>query len=351
MQEEGRDTSLSPFDGWDPLPSTKLFAYPPTIHTPNFEQFDVFAVDTDGRLQHSSTADAVHLRWTDWKALCANVVGMPAAVTSAKPFDQKIPQDVFVVGTDSALWHVSSTDSSTFSPRWSEPISHGGALRPDVAAVCTGTGQFDVFGRGLDGRLWHLSINGTEQIWEQHDGFILSVPSVVAWAATELQIVALGPASDLLHRWFLKDKHVWSGWESLGGQLSSPPVIVATGPHRLDVFARGADTSLQHRYWDGASWGTRFASLGGRLSSGPHALALLDPVYLEEPVYLEVVAAQLDHTAGRLYWDGTGWGSFTSFGGLWASAPQVFISLTLRRTYALAFGVDGQLYYKWLGER
>jgi hypothetical protein len=344
--------SVSPFDGWDPLPSTKLFAYPPAVYTPNILQIDVFAVDTDGQLRHSSTADSFHLHWVDWDVLCGGAVGTPAVVTSAKPFDRTFTQDVFVVGTDSALWHVSGTNSDSLSPRWGEPTSLGGVLRPDVAAVRTGTGQFDVFGWGLDGHLWHLSGDGTTwNGWEQRDGFILSAPSVVAWTETELQMVALGPASDLLHQWFLKDKRSWSGWESLGGQLSSPPVIVAPGPHRLDVFARGVDTSLQHRYWDGTSWGTRFASLGGRLSSGPHALAQLDPAYIEEPLYLEVVATQLDHTAARIYWDGTSWGSLTSFGGLWASSPQVFISFAMRRTFALAFGIDGKLYYKELGKR
>jgi hypothetical protein len=242
---------------------------------------------------------------------------------------------VFFVGTDSALWHLSWANAT-----WSPPTLLGNVLRPCVTAVVTGFGEIDVVGCGLDGQLRYLpgGNNGFGR-WQQRDGALLSLPSVVAWSGNELQMVALGPASDLLHQWYDRGKDVWSGWESLGGQLSSAPVIVAPDPQRLEIFARGTDMSLQRRFWDGQSWGGRFTSLGGSLSGRPAVVT--DP----GTGRIEVLAAQLDHTAGRLYWDG-GWGSFTSQGGRCAAPPVPLILADLDQLIEAVLGTDGNLHIR-----
>jgi hypothetical protein len=62
--------------------------------------------------------------------------------------------DVFVIGTDHALWHRSLQGSS-----WSTWGSLGGYLTSSPAATSPANGVIDVFGRGSDNFLWETSYN------------------------------------------------------------------------------------------------------------------------------------------------------------------------------------------------
>ena len=86
--------------------------------------------------------------------------------------------DVFVVGSDNALWHRSFNNSV-----WSSWESLGGKLTASPAAVSWGNGRIDVFGRGDNGALYQKTYNNS----------------------------------------------AWSGWTSLGGQLAptTGPTVVS----------------------------------------------------------------------------------------------------------------------------
>jgi hypothetical protein len=57
--------------------------------------------------------------------------------------------DLFVRGTDNALWH------KWYSGGWSNWESLGGVLTSDPGAVSWGSDRIDVFVRGTDNQLWH----------------------------------------------------------------------------------------------------------------------------------------------------------------------------------------------------
>ena len=63
--------------------------------------------------------------------------------------------DVFVQGTDGALWHKWYTGTS-----WSGWESLGGSLTSSPAATSPASGLIDVFARGSDGALWYKDWNG-----------------------------------------------------------------------------------------------------------------------------------------------------------------------------------------------
>jgi 3D (Asp-Asp-Asp) domain-containing protein len=58
--------------------------------------------------------------------------------------------DIFVKGTDNALWH-KWWDGS----RWGGWESLGGVLTSAPGAVSWGSNRIDVFARGTDNALWH----------------------------------------------------------------------------------------------------------------------------------------------------------------------------------------------------
>ncbi len=143
--------------------------------------------------------DAINTNWSNWESLggqLASGTGPAVASWNAGRLD------VFVQGTDGALWSKAWTGSS-----WSGWISLGGKLTSSPAATSPGNGVIDVFVRGSDGSVW-------QKIF--HNG--------------------------------------WSSWKSLGGQLPS-----GTGPavsQDLWLFVQGTD----HQLWQkaagssGASW-------------------------------------------------------------------------------------------------
>src|SRR5262249_56052520 len=82
--------------------------------------------------------------WSGWESLGGVLTSGPAVCSWSSG-----RLDVFVRGTDNALWH------KWFSNGWSGWESLGGVLTSDPAAVSWGPNRIDVFVRGTDNALWH----------------------------------------------------------------------------------------------------------------------------------------------------------------------------------------------------
>jgi hypothetical protein len=61
--------------------------------------------------------------------------------------------EVFVRGTDNALWHIWQT---TPNGTWSGWASLGGVLTSDPIVASNADGRLEVFVRGTDNALWHI---------------------------------------------------------------------------------------------------------------------------------------------------------------------------------------------------
>ena len=212
-------------------------------------RIDVFVRGTDNALWHKWFNDG----WSNWESLGGVLSSGPAVSSWASG-----RLDVFVRGTDNALWH------KWFNGGWSNWESLGGVLTSDPAAVSWGDGRIDVFVRGTDNALWHKWFNGGWSNWESLGGGLSSGPAVASWASGRLDVFVRGTDNALWHKWF---NGTWSGWESLGGVLTSDPAAVSWGDGRIDVFVRSTDNALWQKWFDGA-W-SNWQSLGGVLSSGP----------------------------------------------------------------------------------
>lgn len=215
--------------------------------------------------------------------------------------------DVFIRGTDNAMWQTSWNGSA-----WSASTSLGGILTADPGAVSWGPNRNDMFVRGTDNQMWHKFglAPGVWSGWEPLGGVLTSGPDVASWGSGRLDVFVRGSDNALWHKWW--DGSSWNGWESLGGVLTSDPAAVSWGPNRVDVFVRGLDNGIWHKWWDGSRW-NGWDGMGGNLTSAPEATSCVAG-------HLDMFATGAGSSLMQLGFNG-GWGVWQSLGGTWASRP------------------------------
>jgi hypothetical protein len=155
--------------------------------------------------------------------------------------------DVFVQGTDHALWYQRWDGTS-----WSGWQSLGGKLTSSPAATSPSSGVIDVFVRGSDGVLWTRSTTngGTSwSAWHSLGGRVPSGtgPAVTAQNANRLDVFVQGTDGALWHKSYIGTS--WSGWQSLGGKLTSSPAATSPSSGVIDVFVRGSDNALWQKFY------------------------------------------------------------------------------------------------------
>ena len=262
-------------------------------------------------------------RWSGWESLGGVLTSGPGVSSWASG-----RLDVFVRGTDNALWH------KWFSGGWSGWESLGGVLTSDPAAVSWGPNRIDVFVRGTDNALWHKWWNGSAWSgWESLGGVLTSGPAVCSWSSGRLDVFVRGTDNALWHKWYSGG---WSGWESLGGVLTSDPAAVSWGPNRIDVFVRGTDNALWHKWWSGGWSG--WDSLGGVLTSGPGVSSWSSG-------RLDVFVRGTDNALWHKWFSG-GWSGWESLGGVLTSDPDA-VSWGPNRIDAFVRGTNNALWHKW----
>ena len=223
-----------------------------------------------------------YLVQTEWSNAQNACVIAPVAV-AATPRQSSKPVvawganrlDVFVLGTDRALYH-KWFDGSAWGPSPTGYESLGGVCMSSPRAVSWGPNRLDIFVIGTDGALYHKWFDGSAwgpspTGYESLGGVCVSEPEVVAWGPNRLDVFVLGTDSALYHKWF--DGSAWgpslTGYEGQGGICTSRPRVTSWGPNRLDIFVTGTDSALYHKWFDGSAWGpslTGYEGQGGVIS-------------------------------------------------------------------------------------
>jgi hypothetical protein len=136
-------------------------------------------------------------------------------------------------------------------------------FKDDPAVSSWGNNRLDVFVRGTDNALWHKWWDGSSWSsgWENLGGILTSSPGAVSWGYNRIDVFVKGTDNALWHKWW--DGASWSGWESLGGVLTSAPTVSSWGDNRLDVFVKGTDNALWHKWWAGGWSGWEFLGADG----------------------------------------------------------------------------------------
>jgi hypothetical protein len=111
-----------------------------------------------------------------------------------------------------------------------------------------GNARFDVFVSGTDGALWQTYYKNGCSTWIPLGGQFASGtgPAVASWSAGRLDVFVQGTDNQLWHKWW--NGATWSGWEPLGGQLTASPAATSqlTSPatYNIHMFVRGSDGAL-----------------------------------------------------------------------------------------------------------
>ena len=204
-----------------------------------------------------------------------------------------------VVGADSALYWESGLYST--GTHWT---SLGGNCTSDPAVVSQGTGMADVFVRGTDGAVWTkwTTDGGADwTAWSRVGGQLPSgtSPAAYAWGTQRIGIVVTGTDRALWH--IYADKWGVHSWQSLGGKLTSSPGVTAPNAGSIEVFVRGTDGALwQKSYIDttGNNWGS-WNTLRGQLLYGPSATSYLFTANGKSATGWDVFVTGTDH---KVWW-------------------------------------------------
>src|SRR5262249_46116721 len=107
--------------------------------------------------------------------------------------------------------------------------------------------------------------------------FLSAAPAVVSWGGDRFDIFGLGIDKRMYHKdwngieW---DPRSQERWDPLGGEFNSQPTVVSWGKDRLDIFGLGTDNGMYHKVWDGRNWFPShedWENMRGRFNCAPTA--------------------------------------------------------------------------------
>lgn len=220
--------------------------------------------------------------------------------------------DIFARGQDNQLWHRYVKDGN-----WDDWQPRGGLLASDPSCTAFGRGRFDCFYRGEDSHIWWNFYKAPfwDKTWKDLGGNITSAPSAMKWWGSEdIDVFGRGPEG---HMWHLSMRSgEWLEWEDLGGELISAPSCISWGEERMDCFYRGKDN---HLWWKmarfpGGKW-TDWSDLGGDLASDPNA------VLNNEPGGISVFVKGMNNHLQVIEFHEGNWGTWEDLGGNLVGAP------------------------------
>jgi serine protease AprX len=218
--------------------------------------------------------------------------------------------DVFVIGTNSGLYH-KWWNGSAWGPSVTGYEYMGGVIVGSPEVVSWGPNRLDAFVIGTDSALYHKWWNGSAwgpsvTGYEYMGGIILGHPKLVSWGPNRLDVFVIGTNSGLYHKWW--NGSAWgpsvTGYEYMGGVILGSPEVVSWGPNRLDVFVIGTDTALYHKWWNGSAWGpslTGWEYMGGKILGQPRVVSW-------GPNRLDVFVIGTDSQLYHKWWNGSAWG-------------------------------------------
>ncbi|MCC6361998.1 MAG: zinc metalloprotease [Bryobacterales bacterium] len=311
-------------------------------------RLDVFVIGTDRALYH---------KWWNGSAWGPSLTGYEAQ-GGIIPSNAEVASwgpnrlDVFVLGTDRALYH-KWWNGSAWGPSLTGYERQGGVCVSRPRAVAWGPNRLDVFVTGTDSALYHKWWNGSA--WgpsltgfERQGGIIIGDPEVVSWGPNRLDVFVLGTDSAVYHKWW--NGSAWgpslTGYERQGGVCTSAPKAVCWGPNRIDLFVYGTDQALYHKAWNGSAWLpslTGWERLGGVCTGEPAVVSW-------GPNRLDIFVLGTDLAVYHKWWNGSAWGpsvtGWERMGGVCMSPPRA-VCWGPNRIDLFVVGTDRALYHKW----
>ena len=297
----------------------------PGVCSVNGTGLDLFIrVAADNSLVWKESPDGTN--WTSSQTSLGGTLTAPPAVNASFANTTSTYASIYVCarGTDGSLYERTITPNGTqitqansSSYTMSPWVYLGGQLATNTGpSVCSwGTGRLDVFVQGTDGAMWHKWWTGTSwNGWESLGGKLTSAPGATAMGPSPNQIgvFVAGVNGTIYYKHW--NGNAWSGWANVGGQLLSgtSPAAYNWGTSQIGWLVTGTDSNL-YRSWVGSSSG--YEGIAGVLTSSPSVTA-------KQNGLLDVFARGSTGTFAALYQISYGypnpgvWGTWTALGGV-----------------------------------
>jgi hypothetical protein len=197
-------------------------------------------IDVVARAQYG---EIYHWAWNGSSWSNENIQGVSKGAPSVSSRG-KAMLDVFVRGTDDALW-IKSLYPGTGWTGWNKV---GGGLSAAPSSVSWGSNRIDVIVRGTYNDYWHAWWAGSSWNWENLGGSFTSPPAVSSRGVNALDVYGRGTYGDLWHRTLIPGVG-WAAWENMGGYMTSGPSAVSWGSERIDIVNSSTDYSIAHWAW------------------------------------------------------------------------------------------------------
>ena len=264
----------------------------PAVSSQDGVGLDLFAQATNGTLVWKHSPDG-----TNWTAPSVNLGG---GLTSAPAATSPAPGiiDVFVRGTNAALYEMKITNANTATPSWawskiggqllagtgpaayswggttgqvgwlvtgtthalyqgwsnnggppSSWVNLGGNLTSGPAATSPGNGVIGVVAGGTNGVITYDHLSGGVWTWSTIGGALLNgtAPAAYNWGPSQIRWFVTG-TTHALYQW------TGTGWVNLGGNLTTSPAATSRSSGTIDVIVRGSDNGLWQRTYSSGGW-------------------------------------------------------------------------------------------------
>jgi hypothetical protein len=302
----------------------------PSVCSINGTGLDLFIrVGADNSLVWKESPDGTS--WTSSQTSLGGTLTAPPAANATFASGSATYASIYVFarGNDGSVYEkvispnatqITQTNNSTY--KISAWVSLGGQLAANTGpSVCSwGAGRLDLFVQGTNGAMYHKwSTNGgtSWSAWENLGGKLTSAPGATAMGPSPSQIgVFVAGSNGAIYYKHWTSSSGWSGWVSLGGQVlaGTSPAAYNWGISQIGWFVTGTNNQLYQNWVTGSSQG--YVTLGGVLTSSPAATA-------KAYGYIDVFARGSTSTFAALYQISYNspanpgvWGVWTAIGGV-----------------------------------
>jgi hypothetical protein len=239
-----QDSQLLPNGTWGGFYSLGGSALRPVAGRNAAGLLDVFALGADAAIWHLPQKPLGI--WSSWESL-AGQWPPSSRVAVGNNADGRL--QIFVRGTDGALWsNWQQTDGNWYG--WysfgTSPYTGSSAvgIASDPTAIQDAEGFLEVFARGTDGAVWHISqvaLNGGWSTWSSLGGIATGGVAAANNQDGTLEVFVRGTDGALWHDKEATPFGSWTGWMPLGGIITGDPVAARGADGRIDVFATASD--------------------------------------------------------------------------------------------------------------
>lgn len=173
-------------------------------------------------------AEDLSVRWSSWVSLGGNLASAPKAVVLS---DSVGFLQIYARAADKGLWGLRQEldpDNLDEPIKWSAWEGVGGSVSSGPASAVNSFGNLDLFVRGTDKAIWHkqqivVSEDGTEEwtAWENLNGIVSTAPSVAREEEGLVHVFVRGVDRSIWAKYHVRGANStvsWTPWYSLGAR-------------------------------------------------------------------------------------------------------------------------------------